>query len=395
MLSIKVTQLEDCTTRLRNENLELRKENIILRRRNETLQQQCDSYSSGRNTCAPTENAAFQEYEEIQAMLETKLEEFSQLLNVAQGHNHAAFFSKREDFINQALRRSSNSSTAVTPSSSVFRLSEEGSSGKKHRRASRRESGFIHGSPLEEMERDAGQETRVHFEAPAEHSGNLQDSHTEKADAELNFPDYDQFQEQEQVSEMIYSTEGHDHSIETQTTTVYRPNDIMLQPDEYCIPELDETPYELEAFPPPRKDLYRLANEKSTRSEKFRVLKESQPSPATSPTKSDRALQPKPTNPIIASPSKASPQKLMKTTNTIPRKKSAPKENDVMPGLNDLRPRRSRASSVASYALPSLRAKMRRQGDMTDAVQEGASNSKKQKLETDTLPVNSSEELKT
>lgn len=425
MLTTKVSQLEDCMTRLRAENLDLRKENMILKRKNETLQQQCDNYANSLVTPATADQLSLERFKEVYGMLEEKLSEFGHILGMAglEGHRTLSLSPARLDsFITQRSRRSSSINITTTPSSSTQRLSGEGTERRKSsRRSSRRESGFVQGSPLDNLENEVVVENvqaRVHFKEPDQESethsdgNNIQDYNpfdnsqaTERTHYELhqeneNCMNIEMILEEEEEEEEEGNTAREDGLQEER----YEEEMVM---DDNCIPELDETPYENEAFPPMRPDPIRISPIKTpSKSRYIQVFKELSPSKSeytrpnspitSSPSVARQALQPKQSNPIstIQSPVKKKQPSKAKRTPPLQRKKSSPKENETMPevdgrGANaeldtmcDMgRPRRSRMTSVTSYALPSLRTKMRRQADsLGDAVEDsGLPETKKRK----------------
>lgn len=384
--------------------MDLRKENMILRRRNETLQHQCDSYASKAAAPIDTNSISVERYQEVYGMLEEKLSEFHHILGMAgirTQRTHSMSPSRMDSFITQRSRRSSSNTTVTTtPSNSAQRLSGEGARRKSSRRSSRRESGLIQGSPLDALEDDTKRESpRVHFEEPHPKVTEIPEF---GIDYEFNNNPYDNTPLEHQYE--TYETDGitlnyqiEEDEEEVEENIEVEQEERTLQTDDNCIPELDETPYQEEAFPPSRPDPIRNTPIKSPIKHRFiQVLKDpavssTKPSsPMSTPLKMRQVLQPKQANPIP--PSSPSPKKKSANAKKAPRKKSSPKENEMMPGgvvdaaPLESRPRRSRASSVTSYALPSLRAKMRRQGEMLDAVGQELQNSKKRKLEGNNPP---------
>lgn len=423
MLTTKVSQLEECMSRLRAENLELRKENMIVRRRNEVLQQQCDSYANQLVTpsaVTPVPDEAYlQRYNEVYGLLEEKLSEFGQILQTvgldgSAQRNLSMSPLRADSFITQRSRRSSsNTNVTTTPSNSTPKVSGEDARRKSSRRSSRRESGFVHGSPLPFLEvEDEKRENqpRVHFEEPQEAQSNPESKLDQYNDTQISEPiSYELYGNELDIESQVYLEEDEEEEEpELGVEEIEGIGEIddedggMIQEADDCIPELDETPYEEEAFPPSRPDPVR-ENIITTPSKHryIQVFKEPSPtrsdiwkpppspvSVAASPTRMSRqALQPKQANPLATIPSPSGKKKSLSSKTKRPpsrRKKAAPKENETMPEVNvvstntnthstvndiELRPRRSRMTSVTSYALPSLRTKMRRQADsLTDAV---------------------------
>lgn len=398
-------------TRLRAENLDLRKENMILKRKNESLQQQCDNYANSLVTPATADQLSLDRFKEVYGMLEEKLSEFGQILGMTglEGHRTLSLSPARLDsFITQRSRRSSSTNVTTTPSNSTQRLSGEGTARRKSsRRSSRRESGFVQGSPLENLENDVvveNTQTRVHFKEPEQEPEIYSDDN--------NIEDNNPFDNTQATETAHYEVQEDDNGINIEKILEEAEEDEesqfrqdVLQEERYeeemvmddnCIPELDETPYENEAFPPMRPDPIRKSPIKTpSKSRYIQVFKEPSPTKSeytrpnspiiSSPSIARQALQPKQSNPIstIQSPVKKTQPSKAKRAPPLRRKKSAPKENETMPevdgrganaelDMGDMgRPRRSRMNSVTSYALPSLRTKMRRQADsLGDAVED-------------------------